>query len=229
MTVQCRYLYLGHCTYSEAYDMQMRLVKERGEGTIPDTLLLLTHPPLYTIGRAGTRDHILVSDEVLESEGLTVYETDRGGDITYHGPGQLVAYPILDLRQHGKDLHKLQNQYEEVIIRVLSEYSVEAGRIPEYPGVWIGLEKISALGIWVSNWVSYHGWSFNIDPDMTHFSYITPCGIKGKGITSLKNILRRDISMEEVVGRVVVRFGEVFNLEMIATEIQLPPDLNKGR
>jgi len=207
----------------------MRLVKERGEGTIPDTLLLLTHPPLYTIGRAGSRDHILVSDEVLESEGLTVYETDRGGDITYHGPGQLVAYPILDLRQHGKDLHKLQNQYEEVIIRVLSEYSVEAGRIPEYPGVWIGLEKISALGIGVSNWVSYHGWSFNIDPDMTHFSYITPCGIKGKGITSLKNILRRDISMEEVVERVVVRFGEVFNLEMIATEIQLPPDLNKGR
>jgi lipoate-protein ligase B len=193
----------------------MSLVKERIAGTIPDTLLLLTHPPVYTIGRAGTRKHILVSDAVLEREGLAVHEVDRGGDITYHGPGQLVGYPILDLQQHGKDLHKLSDQYEEVIIRVLGEYGIKAGRIPECPGVWVGQEKICALGIGVTKWVSYHGWALNINPDMTHFGYITPCGIIGKGVTSLKNLLGRDVTMEEIVPRVVKSFGEVFNLEMI--------------
>lgn len=218
MPVQCCYLNLGHCTYHEAYALQKRLLKERGEGTIPDTLLLLTHAPVYTIGRTGTRKHILVSDAVLKSEGLAVCEIDRGGDITYHGPGQLVGYPILDLRQHGKDLHKLHHQYEEVLIRVLGEYGVEAGRLPKYPGVWVGNDKIGALGIGVSNWISYHGWSLNIDPDMAHFSYITPCGIPRKGITSLRNILGKDIPllMADIVKQVVRSFGEVFNLEMIA-------------
>lgn len=215
MTIPCHYLYLGNCAYTEAYARQMSLVKERIAGTIPDTLLLLTHPPVYTIGRAGTRKHILVSDAVLEHEGLTVHEVDRGGDITYHGPGQLVGYPILDLRQHGKDLHKLSDQYEEVIIRVLGEYGVKACRIPEYPGVWVGQEKIGALGIGVTNWVSYHGWAFNITPDMTHFGYITPCGIPGKGVTSLKKVLGRDVSLEEIIPRMVRNFGEVFYLEMI--------------
>lgn len=215
MTLPCHYLYIGHCAYNEAYDMQMNLVKDRIAGTIPDTLLLLTHPPVFTIGRAGTRKHILISDTVLEREGFAVHEIDRGGDITYHGPGQLVGYPILDLRQHGKDLHKLMDQYEEVIVRILGEYNIKAGRIPEYPGVWVGQEKICALGIGVSNWVSYHGWAFNINPDMTHFSYITPCGIREKGVTSLKNVLGRDISVEDILPQVVKNFGEVFNLEMI--------------
>ena len=214
MTVECLYRYLARCTYREAYALQMILVKKRIESLIPDTLLLLTHMPVYTIGRAGTRKHILVSDAVLEREGLDVYEIDRGGDITYHGPGQLVVYPILDLRQHGKDLHMLTDQYEEVIIQVLGEYGVEAGRIPEHPGVWVGREKICALGIGVSNWVSYHGLAININPNMVHFSYIMPCGIPGKGVTSLSNILGKDIQMEEVVAHVVKKFGEIFKLKM---------------
>ena len=218
MTVHCHYHFLGQCAYKEAYALQMRLLKERSEGIIPDTLLLMTHPPVYTIGRSGTRKHILVPDSVLENEGLTVHEVDRGGDITYHGPGQLVGYPILDLRQHGKDLHMLHYQYEEVIIRVLRKYDVEAGRIPEYPGVWIDEKKIGTLGIGVSNWISYHGWALNVDPDMSHFSFITPCGIPGKGITSLRDILGRTISMVEVVEQIVLNFGIVFNLEMIISE-----------
>lgn len=225
MAVQFRCLNLGHCAYDKAYTIQMRLHKERCSGKIPDTLLLLTHPPVYTIGRAGSRKHILVPDEVLEREGIEVFEIDRGGDITYHGPGQLVGYPILDLRQHGKDLHKLHFQYEEVLIRVLKENGVEADRDPKYPGVWIGREKIAALGIGVSNWVSYHGWSLNIAPDLAHFSFITPCGIPNKGITSLQKILDKDISEEKVMKQIVKHFNEVFNFEMINPEIISELDL----
>lgn len=215
MTARCLYYFYDHCSFPEAYDLQMQLVQQRVRDEIPDTLLLLTHLPVYTIGRAGSRENILVADEVLAREGLTVYETDRGGDITYHGPGQLVAYPILDLQQHGKDLHKLLNQYEETVIRVLREYGIDGARISEYPGVWVGQEKICALGIGVTNWVSYHGWALNINPDMKHFSYITPCGIQGKKTTSLKNILGRDISLADITSRIVRHFGEVFSLQMV--------------
>ncbi|MDF9407972.1 lipoyl(octanoyl) transferase LipB [Pelotomaculum isophthalicicum JI] len=212
----CRVLYLGLCDYLKAYNLQKRLVKERVTGKIPDTLLLLSHPPVYTIGRSGSRKHILAPDYVLEREGIKVYEVDRGGDITYHGPGQLVGYPILNLRQHGSDLHKLLRMYEEVFIRVLAEYGVEAGRLDRYPGVWAGQDKICAVGIGVSNWVSYHGWAFNINPDMKYFSFITPCGIRDKGVTSLTRLLGRDVPEFEIMATVGGHFGDVFNLQIEA-------------
>lgn len=210
----CRLMDLGLVDYGEAYELQKRLVKERVAGLIPDTLILLNHPPVYTIGRAGTRQHILVSDEVLERENIKVFEIDRGGDITYHGPGQLVGYPILDLKQHGKDLHKLLDMYEEVFIRLLAGYGIKAGRIEEYSGVWVGHDKICALGIGVSGWVSYHGWAFNLNPNMAHFGYITPCGITGKGVTSLRILLGREVPEAEIRSAVVKEFCEVFDLEL---------------
>ncbi|OPY58254.1 MAG: Octanoyltransferase [Pelotomaculum sp. PtaU1.Bin035] len=214
MPRQCRIMYLGLCDYVKAYALQKRLVKERIAGKIPDTLLLLSHPPVYTIGRGGTREHILVPGEVLEREGIKVYEIDRGGDIAYHGPGQLVGYPIMNLRRHGSDLHKLLRMYEEVFIRVLAEYGVEAGRLDRYPGVWASYDKICAVGIGVSNWVSYHGWAFNINPDMKYFSFIIHCGIRDKGVTSLARLLGRDVPDCEIVKAVAGHFGDVFNLQL---------------
>lgn len=214
MAHQCRVMFLGLYDYEKAYTLQKKLVKDRIAGSISDTLLLLSHPPVYTIGRSGTRQDILVADEVLARAGIAVYQVDRGGGITYHGPGQLVGYPVLNLKQHGSDLHKLIYMYEEVFIRVLAEYGLKAGRLAGYPGVWVGAEKIGAVGIGVSNWVSYHGWALNINPDLTHFSRIVPCGIRDKGVTSLTRLLGRDVPVGEIIGSIVRHFGDIFNLRM---------------
>lgn len=214
MARQCRVVYLGLYDYEKAYTLQKKLVKERIAGNISDTLLMLSHPPVYTIGRSGTRRDILVTDEVLARAGIKVYEIDRGGGITFHGPGQLVGYPVLDLRQHGSDLHKLISMYEEVIIRVLAEYGVKAGRLAGYPGVWADGEKICAIGIGVSKWVSYHGWALNLNPDLTHFSRIIPCGIRDKGVTSLTRLAGRDVPVFDIIAAIVKHFGEVFHLQM---------------
>lgn len=207
-----RVLNLGLKDYLSTYQLQKELVRYRANQQIPDTLILVEHPPVITIGRNGTRDNILVTDELLATQGIKVYEIDRGGDITYHGPGQIVGYPILDLNEHGKDLHKLLHMYEEVIIQVLDHYGIHAGRIKEYPGVWVGSNKIAALGIGVSRWVSYHGFAFNINPNMLHFQMITPCGITGKGITSLNRELGREVDITEVQEKLVDCFCSVFGL-----------------
>lgn len=212
MPSQCQVYYLGEYDYGKAYNLQMRLVRKRIAGSIPDTLLLLNHPPVYTVGRGGTNKHILVPEEVLLREGIAVYNTDRGGDVTYHGPGQLVGYPILDLRQHGKDLHRLIENYEEVIIRTLYSFGIPAERIEKYPGVWVEREKICAIGIGVSNWISYHGFAFNLNPNMEHFSFILPCGIREYGVTSLRRVLGHPVQEQEVIEAVVNRFCEVFDV-----------------
>lgn len=211
----CQVFYLGQFDYSKSSALQRRLVRKRTAASIPDTLLLMNHPPVFTIGRKGTRENILVPEELLLQEGIAVHEIDRGGDITYHGPGQLVGYPILDLRHHGQDLHRLIYHYEEVIIRVLNDYGIKGGRLEQYPGVWVGLEKICAVGIGVSNWISYHGFAFNLDPNMEHFSYILPCGIKEYGVTSLRRILGHPVAEREVADKIVRRFGEVFEMHML--------------
>ncbi len=211
----CQVFYLGQYDYSKAGILQKRLVGNRANSSMPDTLLLMNHPPVFTIGRKGTREHILVNEELLLREGIAVHETDRGGDITYHGPGQLVGYPILDLRHHGRDLHQLINNYEEVIIRVLNNYGVKGRRIEKYPGVWVGPEKICAVGIGVSNWISYHGFAFNIEPNMEHFSYILPCGIKEYGVTCLSRVLGHPVPEREVAAQIVRSFGEVFAVQML--------------
>ncbi|RJQ30144.1 MAG: lipoyl(octanoyl) transferase LipB [Peptococcaceae bacterium] len=212
MPGRCRVICLGQCDYAPAYDLQKRLVRERAAGVIPDTLILLSHRPVFTIGRKGSREQILAPEAVLEQEGIAVYEADRGGGITYHGPGQLVGYPILNLNNYGRDVHRLIHMYEEVMIRTLGDFQVEARRLPGYPGVWVGDEKIGAVGIGVSNWVSYHGWALNIAPHMDYFSYITPCGIADRGVTSLKRVLKREMPAEEVKLRLIENFAAVFDV-----------------
>jgi len=211
---ECRAAYLGLVDYQEAYRLQKKLLAQRIGGGIPDTLLLLQHPPVITVGRRGARDNILAGSELLSREGISVFETDRGGDVTYHGPGQLVGYPILDLRQHGMDVHRTVHLYEEVIIRLISRYGLAGSRVPEYPGVWVGREKICAIGLGISKWVSFHGFALNVNTNLSHFGYITPCGITGRGVTSMSRLLGGEVAEAGVVENVIDVFGRTFDLEM---------------
>ena len=201
---------LGIINYREAHDLQKRLLKEQVDGIGKDTLLLLQHNPVITVGRSGSRDNILLSESALEKAGIEVFEIERGGDVTYHGPGQLTGYPIINLQNFRKDVHWYLRQLEEVIIKVLAEYGVTGGRIEHYTGVWVGNEKVAAIGIGVRRWITYHGFAFNINPDMSHFGMITPCGITDKGVTSLERLLGHKVDIDEVTGRVASVFAEMF-------------------
>ncbi|MDA8210778.1 MAG: lipoyl(octanoyl) transferase LipB [Clostridia bacterium] len=215
MPLLCRVINLGIQDYWEVYQYQKDLVQAKANAKHGhDTLILVEHPPVFTIGKSGSRENLHIPPEHLEEKGIAVYEIDRGGDITYHGPGQLVGYPILNLERHGKDLHKLIWKYEEVIIRTLAGFGIAGLRLEQYPGVWVGEEKIAALGIGVSKWIAYHGFALNVNPNLSHFKMITPCGIHDKSVTSLELLLGHQVKMEEVTERLVQRFGEVFNMEM---------------
>jgi lipoyl(octanoyl) transferase len=199
--------------YEEAFELQKRLVKMRAQDTIKDTLILLEHPPVLTVTRKATLKNILVSPEELEEKGISLCHTNRGGDITYHGPGQLVGYPIMNLKAHGKDLHGYVRNIEEIIIKLLMDYTITAHRDKSNPGVWVGEEKIAAVGIAVkSSWTTMHGFSFNINPDLSHYSLIVPCGISDKGVTSLARLLGKTISRKDVCEKLIQHYGEVFNL-----------------
>jgi lipoyl(octanoyl) transferase len=199
--------------YEEAFELQKRLVKMRAQDTIKDTLILLEHPPVLTVTRKATLKNILVSPEELEEKGISLCHTNRGGDITYHGPGQLVGYPIMNLKAHGKDLHGYVRNIEEIIIKLLKDYTITAHRDKNNPGVWVGEEKIAAVGIAVkSSWTTMHGFSFNINPDLSHYSLIVPCGISDKGVTSLARLLGKTISRKDVCEKLIQHYGEVFNL-----------------
>jgi lipoate-protein ligase B len=191
-------------------------VSRRQRGEAPDTLLLVEHPPVFTLGRRAERDNILVPAERLREMGIEVAEIERGGDVTYHGPGQVVGYPIMDLRGHGRDLGAFLRGLEEVLIRALASYGVSAGRQPPMTGVWVGDEKIAAIGIAVSRWVSYHGFCLNVAPDLGHFALIHPCGIRDRGVTSMEKLMGagRVPPLGEVEREVARAFGEVFGLEM---------------
>jgi len=209
----------GNIHYKKAYNMQLELLEKRNNNEINDTLLLVEHPPVFTIGTSGTSDNITVSKEFLKSSGIEVFETNRGGDITYHGPGQIVGYPILNLKEHKKDLHWLLRSYEEVFIRLLKkEYDINAKRVKGLTGVWVGNEKITAIGVGVRHWITYHGFAFNINPNLDHFSYIIPCGILDKGVSSLKKILGYEVNQNEAIPKVIKYFAEVFNMEVLSDE-----------
>jgi lipoate-protein ligase B len=212
-------LRLGIVDYGQAHDLQKKILQERIDGKCPDHLILLQHNPVITVGRSGDNNNILASKALLESFGISVYEIERGGDVTYHGPGQLTGYPIIDLRNYKKDVHWYLRQLEEVIIRVLAEYDIIGERVEKYTGVWVGGEKIAAIGVAVKRWVTYHGFAFNINPDLSHFKLINPCGITDKEVTSLIKILGYNVSMEEVEDKVVSAFAEVFNVEITDKEI----------
>ncbi len=213
-------LNLDTVPYDEALELQKKLVDLRSRDCIHDTLVLLEHPPVFTVTREATRRHLLASPRALAEKGITVHQTNRGGDITYHGPGQLVGYPIISLKDRGKDLHRYIRSLEEVIIRVLQEYGIRGYRDSINAGVWVEGDKIAAIGIAVkSSWTTMHGFAFNICPDLSHYSYIVPCGIVGRGVTSLAKIIGRTVGRQDVQERLIRCFGEVF--EVTTREISL--------
>jgi lipoyl(octanoyl) transferase len=202
---------LGVVPYVDGLELQRQLVDERKADRIPDTLLLLQHPHVLTIGvKKDGRSHILASPERLQSLGVDVFETGRGGDVTYHGPGQLVGYPIVDLNPDRRDVHRYVRDLEEVMIRVCADYGLAAGRVKGFSGAWIGDEKIGAIGVRISRWITSHGFAFNVATDVDFFNLIVPCGIADKGVTSLASKLGRAVSMDEVEDRFVTRFSDVF-------------------
>jgi lipoyl(octanoyl) transferase len=203
---------LGLVPYAEGLELQRALVDDRKAGRIPDTLLLLQHPHVVTIGvKKDGRSHILATPEHLSSRGVEVFETGRGGDVTYHGPGQLVGYPILDLNPDRRDVHRYVRDLEEVMIRVCAGYGLSADRIRGFSGAWIGDEKIGAIGVRISRWVTSHGFAFNVTTDVEFFNLIVPCGIADRGVTSLAAQLGRAPEMTEVEDRFADQFAAVFD------------------
>jgi lipoyl(octanoyl) transferase len=209
---------LGRVRYAEALGLQERLQKERQDDACDDTLLLLEHPPVVTLGRGAKAEHLLVDPEHLRARGIDVHETGRGGDVTYHGPGQLVAYPILDLKPDRCDVRRYVHDLEEVMIRVCSDFGVSATRISGLNGTWIDPEgaprKIGAIGVRISRWVTMHGFAFNVATRLSDFDVIVPCGIRGKGVTSLERELDRAVSPAEVEDAVARHFASVFEREL---------------
>ena len=203
---------LGVVPYADALAMQRALVEERKAGTIPDLLLLLQHPAVITLGVRGDggRSHILATGERLAELGIAVHETGRGGDVTYHGPGQVVGYPIVNLDPDRRDVHRYVRDLEEVMIQVCAGYGVEAGRIAGLTGVWVGADKIGAIGVRISRWVTSHGFALNVATDLRHFQLIVPCGIADKQVTSVEAELGRAVPMPEVEEAVVRGFESVF-------------------
>lgn len=213
--------YLGLIGYREAYDLQLELVRRRVEGEITDTLLLLEHPPTITIGRFGRPENVLASESRLETEGISLISSDRGGDVTYHGPGQLVGYPIIDLGQRGNDVRRYVRDLEEVIIRVLRLFGIAAARDPGHPGVWVGSEEIAAIGLRVRKWVSMHGFALNVSPNLDHFSFIKPCGLEGREATSMSRLLGHTVPLEAVIERLLACFSDVFCIELERSAVRV--------
>jgi lipoyl(octanoyl) transferase len=203
---------LGRTDYGTALELQRQLVAERQQGLIPDQLLLLEHPHVITLGRNGKAGNVLASDEVLSRAGVGFYPTDRGGDVTYHGPGQLVGYPIVDLREWQRDVGAYVRGVEQAIIDTLADYGISAGRIPKLTGVWVGDSKIAAIGVHISRWVTSHGFALNVSTDLSFFQYIVPCGLT-KPVTSMAT-LGVGASVHEVGQTLAAHFGRVFDCEM---------------
>jgi lipoate-protein ligase B len=210
----CVMYQLGLVEYGEAYRLQKKLHRQRLKGDIPDTLLLLEHPPTVTIGRSGSLENILVSREQLIQEGISLFFIGRGGDVTYHGPGQLVGYPIMDLSRRGKDIHRYVHALEEVLLRTLKDFSIFANRDDSHAGVWVDEEEVAAIGLSIRRWVTMHGFALNVNPNLTHFSFINPCGFSDRKATSMSQILGREVDMEEVAKRLVAHFSDVFGKTM---------------
>jgi len=208
---------LGIVPYDEALAMQRQLVEERRAGRVPDLLLLLQHPAVITLGVKGDggRANIVATDARLAELGIAVRETGRGGDVTYHGPGQIVGYPILDLKPDRCDVHRYVRDLEEVMIRVCADYGVEAGRIKGLTGTWVGADKIGAIGVRLSRWITMHGFAFNVSTDLDHFKLIVPCGISDRGVTSLERATRRHLSVTEIEDTLVRTFQEIFERQLI--------------
>lgn len=209
---------VGLIPFEPACELQQRLVKARKAGLIPDVLLFCEHPHAITLGRNGGRQNLLAENGALAQRNVEVHATDRGGDITYHGPGQIVGYPILDLTDHRRDVRWYVEQLEEVMIRASADFGIVARRVEGAHGVWVntpnGEEKLGALGVHISRWVTSHGFAYNVSTDLSYFDLIVPCGIAGKRATSLDRALGREVSISDVRGRLAAHFGEVFSCNL---------------
>jgi lipoyl(octanoyl) transferase len=202
-------------TYENGMALQQKLVELRQRDEIDDQLLLLEHPPVITLGRGGKVDNLLASPQILESQGVRFFETTRGGDITYHGPGQVVGYPILHLGEGNRDVRKYVTNLEEVLIRTVAEYGITAARIEGRRGIWVGNDKIAAIGVRIARWVTSHGWALNVNTNLEHFRLITPCGLHGTGVTSIERQLGRAVPVEEVREILAAKFAEIFERELV--------------
>jgi len=204
---------LGVVPYAEGLALQQELVSARKADRIPDQLLLLEHPPVITLGVKvrNDRSHVLASEQLLDDAGVELFETGRGGDVTYHGPGQLVGYPIIDLRPDRCDVHKYVRDLEEVMIAAAAVFGVSAARVAGLTGAWVGRDKLAAIGVRISRWITSHGFAFNVDTDLSHFSLIVPCGIEDRGVTSLGRLLGRPPAMTAVEDAVIAAFAATFD------------------
>ncbi len=205
------YIDLGFIDYPEAWELQKRIHQKRVEKRIDDVLLLLEHPHTYTLGKTAHKEHLIGSDDYLKEKNISVFEIDRGGDITYHGPGQIVGYPIICLSDWKEDSHKYLRALEQVIIDVLTGFGISAGRNEKYTGVWIDERKIAAIGIKISRWVTMHGFAFNIKPDLSLFKGIVPCGIVDKEVTSLFEEIEKEISIQSIKEMLYEKLVSVFD------------------
>jgi lipoyl(octanoyl) transferase len=207
---------LGRVPYQEALTVQETMVQNRRDGVIPDQLLLLEHPHVITLGSSSQEKNLLLSPEEREAKGIELFEVGRGGDVTYHGPGQLVGYPILDLKPDRKDLHRYLRDLEEVLIVLLSHFGIVSGREEGLTGVWVPQGKLAAIGVRISSgWITSHGFALNVDPDLDFFSSIIPCGIQDRSVTSMARILGRPLSLDEVTSELVQNFERVFQRKAI--------------
>lgn len=204
---------LGLIDYKEAWDLQRLLWSKRVEGRLPDLLLILEHPHVITLGRRGDRSSLLVSPEVLKEKGIPLFQVERGGEVTYHGPGQLIGYPILRLKGYGYRLTQYVGELEEVILRTLKDFGIEGRRDSRNRGVWVQDKKIASIGIAIQRWVSFHGFALNYRTELNYFDLIDPCGLKGVKMTSMKEILGKEISRDLLVKRISFYFKEIFQRE----------------
>ncbi|MFA3783173.1 lipoyl(octanoyl) transferase LipB [Melioribacteraceae bacterium 4301-Me] len=207
------YCNLGLIEYGIAWDIQKEIFDLRLQNKINDVLLLLEHPHTYTLGKVADKNNLISSADYLKRNNISVYEIDRGGDITYHGPGQIVGYPIINLKNWKQDTHLYLRALEEVIILTCKAFGIDAGRNPKYTGVWINDRKIAAIGVKVSRWITMHGFAFNVNTDLSYFNGIIPCGIKDKEVTSLEKELKQKLIIDEVKRTVLEKFVEVFGYD----------------
>lgn len=211
----CEARWLGRVTYSDGLRLQEQAVERVRAGDCSEQLLLLEHPHVFTLGRGADPVNILASREQLQSHSIEVHETGRGGDVTYHGPGQMVGYPIINLKPDRCDVHRYVRDVEEVLIKTIADFGVAGERISGLTGVWVGNEKIAAIGVRIARWVTSHGFALNVSTDLSYFQMIVPCGITDKGVTSLSQILGRPVQMQEVARSAARHFGEVFERNVV--------------
>ena len=220
---------LGTMSYAEALELQRSVARDRISGAIPeDVLLLVEHPPVVTLGRSSKEKNLISSPAFLASKGVELFEVERGGDVTFHGPGQLVGYPVIDLKRHKQDLHWYLRQVEEGLIRTLSRYGISGERSTGYTGVWTQGRKIASIGVHARDWVTWHGFALNVITDLSYFDFIVPCGIQDVEMTSIAKEMRirgddvpSSLTVDSVADIAAEMFGEVFSLEAVARQAEL--------